>query len=123
MRLWETADHDAVSAEEHARPAHALDHLGFSVMNGYTGKEGLALATTTHPYLVFSALMLPDMSAFELLERFHLFPQTRKIPFFVLLKDSMKEGERLAMSREVEHLVRKKDLNRDEFLAYLRRRA
>ena len=123
----DTEDYDlqslVVTRKGEEKVAHALDHLGFSVMNGYTGKEGLALATTTHPYLVFSALMLPDMSAFELLERFHLFPQTRKIPFFVLLKDSMKEGERLAMSREVEHLVRKKDLNRDEFLAYLRRRA
>lgn len=122
----DTEDYDlqtlVVTRKGEERVTHALDRLGFSVVNGYTGKEGLALATTTHPYIVFSALMLPDMSAFELLERFSLFPQTRKIPYFVLLKDTMKEGERLAMSREVEHLVRKKDLSRDEFLAYFRRR-
>lgn len=102
--------------------ALAIDRLGFSVVNGYTGKEGVALATTVHPYIIFSALMLPDGSAFELLERFRLYPQTHNIPFFVLLKDSMKEGERLAMSRQVEHLVRKKELTKEEFLTYFRRR-
>jgi hypothetical protein len=58
-----------------------------------------------------------------LLERFRLYPQTRNIPFFVMLKDSMKEGERKAVSRQIEHLVRKKELTRDEFLAYFRKRS
>jgi CheY-like chemotaxis protein len=102
--------------------ANALTTLGFEVVNGYTGKEALALATTGRPYIACCCLMLPDMSAFELLERFRLYPQTRNIPFFVLLKDSMKEGERKAVSRQIEHLVRKKELTRDEFLAYFRKR-
>ena len=106
--------------EEHV--AKTLELLGFEVINGYTGKEGVALATTSHPYLVFSTLMLQDMGAFEILERFRLYPQTRNIPFFILLKDSMKEGERVAMSRQVDHLVRKKVLTRDEFLSYLRKK-
>ena len=55
-------------------------------------------------------------------ERFRLYPQTRNIPFFVLIKDAMKDGERLAMSRQVEHLVRKKELSKEEFLTYFRRR-
>jgi CheY-like chemotaxis protein len=67
--------------------------------------------------------MLADMGAFELLERLRLYPQTRNIPFFVLMKDAMKEGERFAMSREIDHLVRKKSLSQEEFLSYLRRRA
>jgi CheY-like chemotaxis protein len=103
--------------------ARSIEGLDFGVVNAYTGKEALALVTTGHPYLIFSSLMLPDVGAFELQERLRLYPQTRNIPFFVLVKDAMKEGERLAMSREVEHLVRKKSLTQDEFLAYLRRRA
>jgi CheY-like chemotaxis protein len=102
--------------------AKALTALGFDVVNGYTGKEGTALATTGRQYLIFCALMLPDMAAFELMERFRLYPQTRNIPFFVMVKDTMKEGERNAMSRQIEHLVRKKELSKEEFLAYLRRR-
>jgi CheY-like chemotaxis protein len=99
-----------------------LEQLGFEVVNAYTGKEGLALATTGRNYVIFCALMLSDMGAFELLERFRLYPQTRNIPLFVLIKDAMKDGERLAMSRQVEHLVRKKELSKEEFLACLRRR-
>ena len=99
-----------------------LVDLGFEVVNAYTGKEGLALATTGRQYLVFSAQMLPDMGAFELMERFRLYPQTRNIPFFVLIKDSIKDGERLAMSRQIEALVRKKELSSEEFLAHFRRR-
>ena len=107
--------------EEHV--AKAVTSLGFEVVNAYTGKEAVALATTGRAYMAFCSVMLPDMSAFELMERFRLYPQTRNIPFFILVKDAMKDGERLALSRQVEHLVRKKELSRDEFLAYLRRRA
>jgi CheY-like chemotaxis protein len=102
--------------------ARALESLGFEVVNAYTGKEGTALATTGRQYLIFCCLMLPDMTSFELLERFRLYPQTRNIPFFVLIKEGMKAGERTAMSRQIAHLVRKKELSRDEFLAYLRRK-
>ncbi|HZV81761.1 MAG TPA: response regulator [Geobacteraceae bacterium] len=101
--------------------AHALTDLGFTLLNAYSAKEGLALATTTHPYLVFTSFMLQDASAFEFQERLRLYPQTHNIPLFVLLKDATKDGERMAMSRSVEHLVRKKELTREEFLAHFRR--
>lgn len=100
----------------------AITDIGFTLLNAYTAKEGIAIATTTHPYLVFTSFMLPDSSAFEFQERLKLYPQTRNIPFFVLLKDLTKEGERLAMSRSVEHLVRKKELSKDEFLSCFRRK-
>ncbi|ABB31004.1 response regulator receiver protein [Geobacter metallireducens RCH3] len=106
--------------EEHL--AKALTSLGFDVVNAYTGKEAVALATIGRPFMVFCCVMLPDMSAFELMERFRLFPQVRNVPFFVLVKDAMKEGERAALSRQVEHLVRKKELTREEFATHLRRR-
>jgi len=103
--------------------ARALESAGFEVVNGYTGKEALAL-TSIHPkYLAFSSLMLPDMSAFELLDKFRLYPYSQNIPLFVLLKGEMKDGEKAAMSRDVSHLVSKKQLGCEEFLSYLRRRS
>ncbi len=102
--------------------AHVITDLGFSLLNAYTVKEGVALATTAHPYVMFTSFMLQDASAFEFQERLRLYPQTRNIPFFVLIKDAIRDGERMAMSRSVEHLVRKKELSREEFLAYFRRR-
>jgi len=112
-----------ISRRGEEKVAKILNTLGFEVVNAYTGKEALALATTGRPYLAFCCLMLSDISAFELLERFRIYPQTRNIPFFVMLKDQMKEGERKAVSRQIEHLVRKKELSRDEFLAYFRKRS
>ena len=111
-----------ISRRGEEKVAKILNTLGFEVVNAYTGKEALALATTGRPYLAFCCLMLSDISAFELLERFRIYPQTRNIPFFVMLKDQMKDGERKAVSRQIEHLVRKKELNRDEFLVYFRKR-
>jgi CheY-like chemotaxis protein len=99
-----------------------LEGVGFGVENAYTGKEALALVTIGHPYFIFSSLMHPDMGAFELLERLRLYPQTHNIPLFIILKDAMKDGERYDMSREIDHLVRKKSLTREEFLMYLRKR-
>lgn len=99
-----------------------LERIGFEVVNSYNGHEGIALALTGHQYLCFSALMLSDMGAFEFLHHLRHHPQTHNIPLFVLLKEGMKDGERLAMSREVEHLVSKKELTCEEFLAYFRKR-
>ncbi len=99
-----------------------LEQIGFEPVNAYSGHEGVALALTGHQFICFSALMLPDMGAFEFLNHFRHYPQTHNIPMFVLLKEGMKEGERLAMSREVEHLVSKKELTCEQFLTYFRKR-
>src|SRR6266568_3782115 len=100
----------------------AIESFGFEVVKGYTGKEALALASIHPVYLIFCSQMLPDMSAFELQERLRLDPYSSNTPLFVLLKDGMKDGEKLAMSREIAHLVRKKQLSCQEFLGFLRRR-
>ena len=102
--------------------AKTVESVGFEIVNSYSGKEALALASIHPKYLSFVNLMLPDMSAFELLEKFKLYPYSRNTPMFVLLKEEMKEGEKNAMSRAVAHLVSKKQLSCEEFLAYLRRR-
>lgn len=100
----------------------AIESLGFEVVKGYTGKEALALASIHPVYLVFCSQMLPDMSAFELQERLRLDPYSSNTPLFVLLKEGMKDGEKFALSREISHLVRKKQLSCEEFLGFLRRR-
>lgn len=111
-----------VSRSGEEQLSKALEGVGFEVVKAYTGKEALAL-TSLHPkYLSFSNVMLPDMSAFELLDKFRLFPYSQNMPFFVLLKGELKEGEKLAMSREIAHLVSKKQLSKEEFLKYLRSR-
>jgi len=111
-----------VSRSGEEKLSKAIEGVGFEVIKAYTGKEALAL-TSLHPkYLAFSNVMLPDMSAFELLDKFRLFPYSQNMPFFVLLKGELKEGEKLAMSREIAHLVSKKQLTQDEFLKYLRTR-
>ncbi len=112
-----------VSRSGEEKLSRAVEGIGFEVVKAYTGKEALAL-TSLHPkYLAFSNVMLPDMSAFELLDKFRLFPYSQNMPFFVLLKGELKEGEKLAMSREISHLVSKKQLTQEEFLKYLRTRA
>ena len=100
----------------------AVESVGFEVVKGYTGKEALALVSIKPKYLAFCSLMLPDMSAFELLDKLRLFPYSRNTPLFILLKNDLKEGEKAAMSREIAHLVSKKQLSCEEFLGYLRRR-
>jgi CheY-like chemotaxis protein len=111
-----------VSRSGEEKIAKAIESVGFEVVKGYTGKEALALASIHPVYLVFCSQMLPDMSAFELQERFRLVPYSSNTPIFVLLKDAMKEGEKEALSREIAHLVRKKQLSCEEFFGHLRRR-
>jgi PleD family two-component response regulator len=111
-----------VSRTGEEKLSKAIESVGFEVVKAYTGKETLAL-TSIHPrYMAFASLMLPDMTVFELLEKFRHYPYSSNTPIFVLLKEDMKEGEKSAMSREVANLVSKKQLSRDQFLANLRRR-
>jgi CheY-like chemotaxis protein len=111
-----------VSRSGEEKLSQAIESFGFEVVKGYTGKEALALASIHPVYLVFCSQMLPDMSAFELQERLRLDPYSSNTPLFVLLKDGMKDGEKLALSREIAHLVRKKQLTCEEFLGFLRRK-
>jgi CheY-like chemotaxis protein len=99
-----------------------IESAGFEVVKAYTAKEARALISIHPVYMAFSSLMLPDMSAFELVEKFRLHPYSSNTPLFVLLKDEMKPGEKSAISREISHLVSKKQLSCEEFLTYLRRR-
>lgn len=103
--------------------AKTLEQIGYEIVNSYTAKEALAL-TSLHPkFLAFCSQHLSDMSAFELMEKFRLFPYSKNMPVFILLKAEMKEGEKLALSREIAHLVRKKQLSQEEFLKFLPRRS
>lgn len=111
-----------VSRSGEEKLSKAIEALGFEVVKGYTGKEALAIASIHPVYMIFCAHMLSDMSTFELQERLRLDPYSSNTPVFVLLKEGMKEGEKLAMSREISHLVRKKQLSCEEFLGFLRRR-
>ena len=111
-----------VSRTGEEKLSKAVESVGFEVVKGYTGKEAMALVSIKPKYMAFCSMMLSDMSAFELLEKFRIYPYSRNTPMFVLLKAEMKEGERAAMSREIAHLVSKKQLTCEEFLGYLRRR-
>lgn len=111
-----------VSRTGEEKLSKAIESAGFEVVKAYTGKETLAL-TSIHPrYMAFASLMLPDMTAFELLEKFRNYPYSSNTPIFILLKEDMKQGEKAAMSREVANLVSKKQLTQEAFLAHLRRR-
>jgi len=111
-----------VSRTGEEKLSKAIESAGFEVVKGYTGKESLALASIHPKYMAFSTLMLPDMSSFELLEKFRHYPYSSNTPLFILLKEDMKHGEKLSMSREIAHLVSKKQLTCEQFLSYLRRR-
>jgi CheY-like chemotaxis protein len=102
--------------------SRVIESAGFEVIKAYTAKEARALSSIHPVYMAFSSLMLPDMSAFELVEKFRLHPYSSNTPVFVLLKDEMKQGEKTAISREISHLVSKKQLSCEEFLGFLRRR-
>ena len=121
----ESEDYDLqamlVTRKGEEQVAHTISSLGFEVVNAYTCKEAVAIGTIVHPYMIFCSLMLTDSAAFELLERFRLYPQTRNIPFFVLLRDTMKAGEHAAITSSIDHLVRKNWLSSEEFLSYFKK--
>ena len=63
---------------------------GIDVISAYTGEEGLLLATSQKPDLIFLDVIMPRMKGREVCERLKADPLTKDIPvIFLTVKNSV----------------------------------
>ena len=61
-----------------------LEAEGYEVFPAVNGKQALNLFLSTHPNLVVSDIMMPEMSGYELLESVRVLPEGITVPFLFL---------------------------------------
>ena len=98
----------------------ALEAQGFEVIRALSGEEGIEIARQRRPDLIVLDLMMPGIDGFEVSQTLKQDPATAAIPIVVLTMRSLSAAEKRSLSGKVEHLGRKSEFSRTEFVALVR---
>jgi signal transduction histidine kinase/CheY-like chemotaxis protein len=97
-----------------------LGPAGYLVLKATDGRQGIAAAQREHPGLVIVDLLMPEMDGFEVVGRLRADPTTAAIPIVILTSRSMDQAERDRLNGQIDHLARKGEFNRTEFVELVR---
>ncbi len=85
-----------------------------------TGPEGIRLAREQSPDLIILDFVLPDMTAFDVLDDLKADARTRDIPVILHTSHQLQEQERERLARETATIVAKHTLSREVAIARIR---
>ncbi|WNG32571.1 response regulator [Archangium violaceum] len=85
-----------------------------------TGPQGIQLAREQVPDLIFLDFVLPDMTAFDVLDDLKADPRTRDIPVILHTSRQLQEDERQRLAKETATILAKHTLSREVAIARIR---
>ncbi|QRN96972.1 response regulator [Archangium violaceum] len=85
-----------------------------------TGPEGIRLAREQRPDLIFLDFVLPDMTAFDVLDDLKADPITRDIPVILHTSRQLQEEERQRLAKETAIILAKHTLSREVAISRIR---
>jgi CheY-like chemotaxis protein len=85
-----------------------------------TGPEGIRLALEHTPDLIFLDFVLPDMTAFDVLDALKADPRTRDIPVILHTSRQLQEEERQRLAKETATILAKHTLSREVAITRIR---
>ncbi|HYO57819.1 ATP-binding protein [Archangium sp.] len=85
-----------------------------------SGPEGLRLARESAPDLIFLDFVLPDMTAFDVLDELKADPRTRDIPVIIHTARQLREEERQRLAKETATILAKHTLSREVAITRIR---
>jgi signal transduction histidine kinase/CheY-like chemotaxis protein len=85
-----------------------------------TGPEGLKLAREQTPDLIFLDFVLPDMTAFDVLDELKADPRTRDIPVILHTSRQLQEEERQRLEKGTSTILAKHKLSREVAITRIR---
>ncbi|KFA91589.1 hybrid sensor histidine kinase/response regulator [Archangium violaceum] len=85
-----------------------------------TGPEGIRLAREKTPDLIFLDFVLPDMTAFDVLDELKADPRTRDIPVILHTSRQLQEEERKRLEKGTSTILAKHKLSREVAITRIR---
>ena len=97
-----------------------LDGTEFTVLEAAGGAEGVRLAREQSPQLILLDFVMPEMSAFDVLDELKKDPVTRNIPVVIHTSKTLDEDERKRLNAEASAILSKQSLSREIAIARIR---
>ena len=97
-----------------------LKDTPYRLQEAATGPEGLRLAREHSPDLIFLDFVLPDMTAFDVLDELKADPRTRDIPIILHTSHQLQEEERLRLAKDTSTILAKHTLSREVAITRIR---
>jgi signal transduction histidine kinase/CheY-like chemotaxis protein len=94
-----------------------LDSRGHAVLEASNGAEGLELARSQQPDVIFLDINMPGITGREVLRRLKADPATRSIPVLVFTSADLTKEESLELLEKASDVIRKDALDRDRVIA------
>jgi signal transduction histidine kinase/CheY-like chemotaxis protein len=92
----------------------------YGVQEASSGAEGVRMAREQLPHLIFLDFVLPDMTAFDVLDELKADPRTRDIPVVLHTSKQLAEDEHKRLERETAAILAKHTLSREVAIARIR---
>ena len=92
----------------------------YSVQEASSGAEGVRMAREQVPHLIFLDFVLPDMTAFDVLDALKADPVTRDIPVVLHTSKELAEEEHQRLERETAAILTKHTLSSEVAIARIR---
>ncbi|RYZ35039.1 MAG: response regulator [Myxococcaceae bacterium] len=97
-----------------------LKDTPYQLLEASGGREGVRLAREKAPHLIFLDFILPDITAFDVLDELKADPRTRDIPIILHTSHQLQESERQRLSRETSAILAKHTLSREVAITRIR---
>ena len=100
--------------------AGMLESAGFHTLRAQGPRDGLALAVDARPDVILLNLVMPEMSAFEMMRRLKANQWTKEIPVFVVTARSLDEADKLALHSLAIEVIEKAAFSTEDLLGEIR---
>ncbi len=97
-----------------------LSGLPYDVIEASSGVEGVRLARQRLPSVVFLDFVMPEMSAFDVIDELKKDPATRNIPIIIHTSKNLAEEERKRLEVEASAILSKQSLSREIAIGRIR---
>ncbi|HTV02445.1 MAG TPA: response regulator [Luteitalea sp.] len=92
----------------------------YRLIEAENGAEGLRLAQTARPQVIFLDFVLPGTNTFDLLDDLKANPATRNIPVIIHTSKSLADEEKTRLSQQAAAILPKQSLSREVALGRIR---
>ncbi|WP_141327986.1 hybrid sensor histidine kinase/response regulator [Myxococcus sp. AB025B] len=97
-----------------------LKDMPYVLLEAAGGKDGVRLAREQVPQLIFLDFVLPDITAFDVLDELKADPRTREIPVILHTSHELREDERARLANETAAILAKHTLSREVAISRIR---
>jgi signal transduction histidine kinase/CheY-like chemotaxis protein len=97
-----------------------LANTSYRVLDAVDARDGIEKARRERPHLILLDFVLPNATAFDVLDELKVDPQTRNIPVLIQTSKQLTQDEKTLLARDTASVIPKQSLSREVAIARIR---